>query len=231
MDGRLIRKTALHKAEHGMTFAVCILLMVAAHLSAAPVRFDVVYEKSSIAVRIDKAGILSAFGAGHQHGIIINEFTARVCADPRTFENTSVSVRVAVPSLRIDTAQARQTAGLSPSGPAAKDIPTIQQKMLSPENLNAGAYPEIRFESSSVIRTGGTFDVRGSLTIRGRTMPVTVPLRMQQAGSDYRLSGEFAIKLKDYGITPESVGGVVKVAEAVTALVDVLARPGTQPCR
>jgi hypothetical protein len=44
--------------------------VIVARLGGAAVRFDVIPDKSRIAVRIDKAGILSAFGAGHKHGII-----------------------------------------------------------------------------------------------------------------------------------------------------------------
>jgi polyisoprenoid-binding protein YceI len=200
-------------------------------LSAAPVRFEVIYPRSVIAVKTDKTGLLSAFGAGHRHGIVAGEFSAQVCAEPRTFEDASVSVRVPVSALRIDTDEARRVAGVTSSGPSAKDIPVIQQKMLSPANLDAAAHPEIRFQSSAATRSGDGINLRGVLTIRGRSTQIAVPLRVQPAAGDYRFSGQFNIKLRDYGITPESVGGVVKVADEVTVLIDLLTRPGKEPCR
>lgn len=215
-----------------MRFATTLVVLVsAAHLTAVPVRFDIIPEKSIIAVRTDKAGILSVFGAGHRHGIIASDFTARVCADPNAFEDGTVSVRVPVSSLRIDTSEARRSAGLSPSGPAAKDIPVIQEKMLSADNLAASQHPDIHFVSSSVRHAPGGLNVHGSLTIRGRARPISVLLRIQQARSDYRFIGQFDIKLTDYGITPESVGGVIKVGDEVTVLLDLLARLGKEPCR
>lgn len=216
-----------------MKFAGCEVLLLAAvaHLNAEAVRFDVNYGKSAIAVRADKAGVLTAFGAGHRHGILAGEFTAGLCADPRTLEDASVTIRVPVSSLRIDTQEARRTVGLSPSGPAEKDIPVIQQKMLSPANLDAATHPEIRFQSSDIARSADRLTIRGPLTIRGQARPVSVPLNIEQTGSDYRFTGRFDINLREYGITPESVGGVVKVADHVTVLLDLSARPGKEPCK
>lgn len=213
-----------------MRFAGWLLLAAATHLHAEAVRFEVIYGKSSIAVRTDKAGVLSAFGAGHRHGILVTEFTAAVCADPRMLEGTRVAIRVPVSSLRIDTPEARRIAGLSGSGPAVKDVRVIQQKMLSPANLDAAGHPDIHFEGSAIAHSADGLTVRGPLTIRGETRPVSVPLRIEQARGDYRISGRFDIKLKEYGITPESVGGVVKVADHVTVLLDLLARPGKEQC-
>jgi hypothetical protein len=132
--------------------------------------------------------------------------------------------------LRIDTPEARRIAGLPASGPAAKDVPVIQDKMLSPANLDAAGHAEIHFESSSVVRSAEGLTVRGPLTIRGEARQVSVPLRIAQTGGDYRITGSFDVKLRDYGITPESIAGVVKVADRVTVLLDLLTRPGKEPC-
>jgi polyisoprenoid-binding protein YceI len=178
-----------------------------------------------------QGGLLAAFGAGHRHGIIAREFSAEICADPRTFADARVSVRVPVSALRSDSPEARRAAGLTESGPGAKDVEVMQQKMNSPANLDAAGHPEIRFESAAVQRTSDGLTVRGPLTIRGRALPLVVPLRIQPAGSDYKFTGTFDIKLRDYGITPESVGGVVKVADEVTVVLDIMARARTEECR
>ncbi len=207
-----------------------ILLLLAIKAAAAPVRFEVIHEKSTIAVRTDKSGLLSGV-AGHRHGIIAGEFTARVCAVAVTLGEASVSVRIPTAALRIDTEGARTAAHLPASGPSAKDIPTIQEKMLSRANLGSAEHPEIRFESTAAERRNDVISLRGTLTIRGRSHPVSVPLRLQQAGGDYRLSGEFPVRQSDFGITPESIAGVVKVSDQVTIVLDLLARPTQQPCQ
>jgi polyisoprenoid-binding protein YceI len=203
--------------------------LAAAHLYGAGVRFDVVQEQSSIAVRTDKTGIFSGFG-GHKHGIVAGKFSAAICADPRTLEGASVSIRVPVAVLEIDSARARRAAGLTDSGPGAKDVAAIQEKMLSPANLAAAEHPEIGFASTSAEKKANTVVVSGPLTIRGRANTVSVPLQVTQNGNAYRFNGQLQVKLTDYGIKPESVGGVVKVADRITILLDMLARPTQEAC-
>jgi polyisoprenoid-binding protein YceI len=216
-----------------MTFVrvYIVLLLVAMDMNGAAVRFEAVREKSVIAIRTGKAGLLSAFGAGHSHGITATEFSARICADRQTLEDARVTISVPARALRIDTADARRAAGLTASGPGASDVATIQQKMLSDVNLAAERHPAIAFESASVQKKDDTLIVRGPLTIRGRSNPVTVPLKIERGGNSYRFAGEFQLRLSDYGIKPESVGGVVKVADEVTVLVDLLTMPTQESCK
>jgi polyisoprenoid-binding protein YceI len=208
-----------------------LLLLIVVTVNGAAVRFDAVREKSVIAIRTGKAGLLSAFGAGHSHGIVATEFSARICADRETLEYARVRIAVPARALRIDTADARRAAGLTASGPGPADVATIQQKMLSDANLAAEQHPAIAFESASVQKKDNTLIVRGPLTIRGRSITVAVPLRIEHSGSSYRFTGEFPLRLSDYGIKPESVGGVVKVADEVMVLLDLTANPTQESCK
>jgi polyisoprenoid-binding protein YceI len=203
------------------------LLLLAMQLGM--VQFEVDASRSTIAVKTDKGGLLSAF-AGHRHGILAGEFTPRVCAVPGTLDNAAVSVRVETSSLRIDTPEARRAAGLSGSGPSQEEVQEIRRKMLSAANLDAGAHPAIVFESTRASRTGDVITLRGPLTIRGRTNEVAVPLRVARAGDAYRFTGGFRIRLTGYGIRPESVAGVVKVADEVEILLDLVARSSDKRC-
>jgi hypothetical protein len=52
-----------------------------------------------------------------------------------------------------------------------------------------------------------------------------VPVRVARLESGgFRFSGEFAVRQIDFGIQPESIAGVVKVADPVTIRFDVIAR-------
>lgn len=224
--------SSMHSLPFSATAAwkACLSLLLSACLSAATVRFDVIPERSTVAARTGKAGVLSAF-AGHEHGILADRFSARICADPETLEDATVLVQVPTAGLRIDTLAARRAARLSGSGPSAKDVATIQEKMLSPANLAAADHREIRFESTSVRRNQDTVVLGGTLSIRGRRNNVSVPLRIGRSEDLLRFSGEFPIRLSDYGITPESIAGVVKVKDTVTIILDLLARPTQDACR
>jgi polyisoprenoid-binding protein YceI len=196
---------------------------------AQPVRFQLDTAKSSIAIRTGKAGLFSAFG--HQHGILATEFTTDICADPRALSAGSVRLRIVTAGLRVDTPEARRAAKAEGSGPGAKDIPTIQEKMLSPANLAAAQYPEVRFESTSVeTKAAGSVLLHGRLTIRDRTLPVAIPLRVANENGEFRFQGEVEVRQSDFGIKPESVGGVVKVADQVTIRFDLSARPSAEAC-
>jgi hypothetical protein len=58
-----------------------------------------------------------------------------------------------------------------------------------------------------------------------------VPLNIQKNGDSYSFRGEFPVRLTDYAIKPESIGGVVKVADQVSILFDVLAMPTGESCK
>jgi polyisoprenoid-binding protein YceI len=68
--------------------------------------------------------------------------------------------------------------------------------------------------------------VRGSLALHGQTRPVTTVVRIARPdAASYRFTGEVTIKQTDYGVKPESVAGVVDVADAVVIRFEVTARP------
>jgi polyisoprenoid-binding protein YceI len=210
-----------------------LTVLMTVFATAAGVGFEVTRESSSIAVRTDKTGFLTIFGAGHKHGILVSDFNAEICADPETLSGGRVVITVPTASLRIDTTMARKAAGLSPSdGPGADDVKKLQTKMLAPNNLAAEQQPEIRFESASVTQKGdGTLLVQGPLTVRGRSSNISVPLRVERNGKAYRFRGAFHIRQSDYGITPESIAGVVKVVDRVEVLLDLLTQPTGRACK
>jgi hypothetical protein len=113
-----------------------------------------------------------------------------------------------------ETGLAPQNPGFScrPTPPSAKDVEKIQNNMLGPANLDAQRYPEITFKTASVTANGAeSFVLSGPLTIRGVTRTVPVPVVHKGA----LFSGEFKVKLTDFGIKPESISGVVNVKDTI----------------
>lgn len=63
------------------------------------------------------------------------------------------------------------------------DSPELNKHLQGKDFFNAEAYPEIRFESQAVKRTGErTADVAGEITMLGVTRPVTLKVRFNKAG-------------------------------------------------
>ncbi len=67
--------------------------------------------------------------------------------------------------------------------------------------LDSGAFPSASFVSSAV-KPGeaGKFEATGTLTLKGRTRTLAVPVTAGRAGAATSFDGEFAISRKEFGI-------------------------------
>ena len=125
--------------------------------------------------------------------------------------------------------EARRLAVVPGSEPAG-DIPKVEARMRGPEVLDVDRHPEIVFVSSSVageaIEPGRyRLRVRGTLELKGRSFPVEVPLEVRQSGGELQARGEVEWRLRDLGIEPPSVAGVVRVANEFRMTFEITARP------
>lgn len=165
----------------------------------------------------EKAGVLGFLG--HRHSVEVTGWTAEVDWSPDDPAASRAVFTVPASSLRIDTARSRELAGLD-GGPGEDDVAELQEKMLSAENLDAAGHPELRLEVVKVetLSKSGSADelrVTGRLTVKGETHPVRFPVQVERSGSGAVFSGAFTVNHTDFGIEPESIAGVVKVADPV----------------
>jgi len=161
-------------------------------------------QKSSITVRVFKAGVFSAFG--HEH-----EISAPMQQGSFTENPGSVELTVDARRMRV-----------MDKGIYEKDRAEIQQTMLGPKVLDSEKFPEIRFRSTGIERLGERrWTVLGDLTIHGETRPVKA--RVEGENGHYRGTAE--LKQKDFGITPVTVGGgAVKVKNELRVEFEIVAR-------
>jgi polyisoprenoid-binding protein YceI len=67
--------------------------------------------------------------------------------------------------------------------------------------FNVAKFPTARFQSTAVKAAGpGRLLVSGTLSIKGQTQPVSIPVVLSQAGATTTASGSFAIKRLDFQI-------------------------------
>ncbi len=158
-------------------------------------------QRSTLTVRVDKAGFLSAFGHNHE----ITAPIARGSVDPA---GRQVELSVKTGSLQVRDPEASE-----------KDRAEIQKTMLGPEVLDAARYPEIIFRSTAVEAAGSaSWNVEGTLELHGQRRPVTVEVR--QANGHY--IGTAHLKQTSFGITPVKVaGGTVRVKDEVRIEFDI----------
>lgn len=208
-----------------------LLLAIPPALGATPMRFTAGPSQSNLYVVTHRAGALGFLG--HEHAILATQWSATLCFDPQAPASSPVraEITVSTEALRIDTDQARALAGLD-KGPSEEDIRKLQQKVLAPENLAAGSHPRLQFKLSSVAPgEGRKLEAQGTITVRGVTENVRFPLQVEPQRTDLvRLFGQLRLKQTTFGIKPESVAGVVNVADAVDVHFDILATPTGEGC-
>lgn len=158
-------------------------------------------KKSVVTVRVDKAGLFSAFGHNH-------EIAAPIA---RGFVDTAarrVELHIDASSLRVRDPDASE-----------KDRDEIQKTMLGHDVLDTEHYKEIAFQSTSAEQAAaGSWKVQGNLTLHGQTRPVLVEAKEK----DGHYLGSSTFKQTDFGITPVKVaGGTVRVKDEVRIEFDI----------
>ena len=212
------------------------LTFLALLLSAAPSvaqrtlgMLDVDVAASRIYVVTHRTGLLSFLG--HEHVILAQKWTADVCVDEPTHAASRATLSIDARSLDIDADSARVLAGLD-GGPSEKQRKQIFTKLHDAKGLATAQYPEIRFESVRVGEVaGGKLLIQGRMTIKGVTREFELPVTIGRHDSGQMLfSGKTSLRQSDFGIRPESIAGVVKVADVVDLHVSIVGRPAVARC-
>lgn len=174
--------------------------------------FQIDPARSRVVIDVGKAGLLS-FAAGHAHEVEARTVQGSVLFDPEV-------PLASVVRMQFDSASLRVTG----KGEPAADVPKVQEIMLSDRVLDVRRHPSIAFESTAVARAAAdTYTVTGRFTLRGITKPLSVPVKVQIAGDTLTATGKSTLKQSDYGITPISVAGVVKVKDELAISFSIVA--------
>jgi polyisoprenoid-binding protein YceI len=169
-----------------------IVFLVAASLACAlcvnAQQHSIDTQKSTLTIHVGKTGVFSGLGHEHEVRATIHSGTADTGSHP------AVEIRVDARELRVIDKDASDN-----------DRAKVQTTMLGPEVLDSDHHQDIVFKSTGAESTGqGRWTVRGNLTLRGQTRPVTVQVTL----NDGRYTGEATVKLTDFGIKPPGVAGV-----------------------
>jgi polyisoprenoid-binding protein YceI len=83
--------------------------------------------------------------------------------------------------------------------------------------LDAGRFPQIRFQAGDIDKTDDGYRLTGTLEIRGVTGECGIDLRVEDLGDEWRLSCQADVRQTEFGIKPYSMlMGSVKVVDTVT---------------
>lgn len=124
-------------------------------------------------------------------------FDAKIVLDPKRPESGSVS-------LVIDT------------GSATLGIAETDAELARPNWFDVTRFPQATFRSTGIKAAGpGRFEVAGTLSIKGASQPVTVPVSVAQSGAVSTVTGSFTIKRLAFRIGEGEWGDTSLVANDV----------------
>jgi polyisoprenoid-binding protein YceI len=145
-------------------------------------------DKSTITIHVGKTGILSGLGHEHEVRAPIHGGTAELGANP------VVEIHVDARALQVIDKDASD-----------QERAEVQQTTLGPEVLDSRDHPDIIFKSTTADSAGqNRWTLRGNLTLRGQTRPVTVQVTLD----NNHYTGEATVKLTDFAIKPPGNAGV-----------------------
>jgi polyisoprenoid-binding protein YceI len=154
-------------------------------------------------IHVGTSGLFGAFA--HDHSIEAQKVMG--CATVDSNDVTHSTVKLEFPTAGIRVIDPKES---------EKDRAEVQRTMET-QVLHVSEYPRVTFESTAVERAGevNRFRVRGSLTIRGKTLPVIIPVTLTHlADGMYRATGEYSFKQSSFLIKPiQLAGGTVKVKD------------------
>jgi len=191
------------------------LLVPVLGASAAPRPYTVDPALSRVTVLVGKAGLFKF--AGHEHEVLAEAMRGEVVADPDHLEASSVVLTFPSSDLKV-----------TGKGEPSEDVPKVQQTMRSAKVLDVARFPEVGFRSSAVTGrsvSAGVYELKltGELTIHGTTKSLTLPVRVELAGDTLTATGTAALRHTDFGLTPISIAGVVKVRNELAVSFKVVA--------
>lgn len=179
------------------------------------VRYSVEPRLSRFTVKVTAGGPLAKLG--HSPVITISDYTGAIDCVPEKIERSHFSVGIHAKSLVVA------------DDISEKDRAEIQATMLS-EVLEVEKFPEIAFESSSIVSDRvleGLYRiaVTGNLNLHGVVRRLQFTSQVAFVGDTLRASGDFMILQTDYNIKLYAVAvGALKLKDELKFAFDIVAR-------
>lgn len=172
-----------------------------------------------IYVRTHKEGIAAALA--HDHAIKATGWSGTVTWHPEDASQCEVSISVPVSGLLVDDTGVRQAVGVE-GEVSADQREDIRENMLSSDQLDGSSFPVITFEATSCSGTSGQVNVTGTMSIRGHSAQLTVPMTVSADGEHFSAKGSFTTSHSALGLTPFSAAfGAIANGEQLDFGVDV----------
>jgi polyisoprenoid-binding protein YceI len=177
--------------------ALAALLLIAVPARAAVANWAVEPGASAIA--------FTATWLGKPVRGVFKRWTAAIAFDPAALDKSAVTVAIDLAS-------------------AVSGDSTVDGALPEADWFAVKTSPTARFASTAITRTATGFLARGSLTIRGRSVPVELPFTLAIAGDRAVMQGNARLDRRAWQIGLESDATADYVAFAVPVAIKVSAR-------
>lgn len=180
-----------------------------------PVAYRVVAEESRMTVHVGTAGLFKVFG--HEHNIQVKGIAGRVEWNPEAPASSRFTLEVDAASLTVADEELSE-----------KDRAQVQSDMET-KALALAQNPKIVFVSTEVRveKSEGAnrrLKLRGTLSLRGVTKPVEVPLTLEVAEGRLTAKGEMELDGRTWAVPQiAAVGGSVKTKEELQLTFEIAA--------
>jgi polyisoprenoid-binding protein YceI len=156
--------------------------------------------------------------AGHNHVLSTHDFSGMVFLPAKSISDARFDLQFPLNSLIVDDAGLRQeTGGAFATTLDDSDIQGTRAHMLGPDNLDAVRFPDLRVHATAIAGELPRLVATVALSLHGQTCSLLIPLEVHVDADKLRVSGSFAFRQTDFGVTPYSIlGGLLSVQDAVS---------------
>ena len=171
---------------------------------------------SHIELHVFRTGLFG--GLGDNHIIVLERFSGTANGAAGQADATGAAWQVQITG---------ETASLKVVDPGAseKNRREIQEKMLSPSQLDAARYPTIELHSLSTAPgvAPDALRLQADVTVHGVTRQAEFPLTWREAPGQMHIEGKQTLRLRDFDIEPIRLGlGTVKVKNEFELVYDLV---------
>jgi polyisoprenoid-binding protein YceI len=190
-------------------------MQAATQRGMVPVRFQIDTAASRFTVQASATGVLSVFG--HNPRIALRDYQGEIQFVPETFEKTHVQLKI-------------QTGGMEVLDEMKKDDRRKLEQEMYEKVLEVQRFSTAAYESKEIRVQKLDYDllqarVSGELSFHGVTQEHSLDARVANMGTTLRVSGEFFLRLSDYGVKPVSfAGGALRLKDEIKFNFELIAR-------
>ena len=142
------------------------------------------------------------------------QFTAKQLGVPVSGHFKQFAAQVQFDTAKPETSKIQFTVD---TGSATMGSKETDSNLLSADWFNVAKFPKATFSSSAVKALGGgKYQVDGTLTIKGSTQKVSVPVQLSQSGSTTTAAGSLPLKRLSFKIGDGDWADTSMVADEVT---------------